>query len=47
MPLMVITFLALAAPLIIGSWQNGAKNWLKFGDGDALTVQPSSLASCR
>ena len=42
-PLMIVTFLALAAPLVIGSWQNGAKNWLKFGSGDALSVQPSEF----
>ncbi len=42
-PLAIVTFLALAAPLVIGSWQNGAKNWLKFGSGDALTVQPSEF----
>mgnify|MGYP000946306221 CR=1 FL=1 len=43
LPLMAVTFLALAAPLVVGSWQNGAKNWLKFGSGDALSVQPSEF----
>jgi cell division protein FtsW (lipid II flippase) len=42
-PLLVVTFLALAAPLVFGSVQNGAKNWLKFGSGDALSVQPSEF----
>ena len=40
-PLIVVTFLALVSPLVIGSWQNGAKNWIQFGD--ALTVQPSEF----
>ena len=40
-PLMVVTFLALVSPLVIGSWQNGAKNWIQFGD--SLTVQPSEF----
>ena len=39
-PLMVVTFLALATPLIIGSWQNGAKNWLDVG---GTSVQPSEF----
>jgi cell division protein FtsW (lipid II flippase) len=39
-PLMVVTFLALAAPLVIGSWQNGAKNWLDVG---GTSVQPSEF----
>ena len=43
-PLMVVTFLMVASPLIVGSWVNGAKAWLKFGSGDgALTVQPSEF----
>jgi cell division protein FtsW (lipid II flippase) len=40
LPLAVITFLALASPLIIGSWQNGAKNWL---DVAGISVQPSEF----
>ncbi len=40
LPLAVITFLALTSPLVIGSWQNGAKNWLNIA---GISVQPSEF----
>ncbi len=42
LPLAIVTFLAVAAPLVIGDWQNGAKNWIRFGSG-GLSVQPSEF----
>ena len=38
----MVTFLAVAAPLVIGDWQNGAKNWIRFGSGGP-SVQPSEF----
>jgi len=42
LPMAVAAFLAVASPLVIGSWQNGAKAWLQFGKGGP-TVQPSEF----
>jgi cell division protein FtsW (lipid II flippase) len=40
LPLAIVTFLALTSPLVIGSWQNGAKNWLNIA---GTSVQPSEF----
>lgn len=39
-PVMILSFLFLAVPLAVGSWLNGAKNWIKLG---GLSVQPSEF----
>ncbi len=40
LPLAAVTFLAVASPLVIGSWQYGAKNWLDIA---GISVQPSEF----
>lgn len=39
--LMGLTLLAVASPLVLGSWQGGAKNWIKLGEN--FSVQPSEF----
>ena len=40
LPLAAAAFLAVASPLVIGSWQYGAKNWLDIA---GVSVQPSEF----
>lgn len=40
LPLGVLSLLALAAPLIFGEWQYGAKNWIKLL---GISIQPSEF----
>ena len=43
--LMVLCALALLSPWVIGSWKNGARNWIAFGPSESpyFSLQPSEF----
>ncbi len=45
LPLMLLSLVLILLPLVVGKWENGAKNWIKIEQGGRtlLSLQPSEF----